>query len=111
MPASEPGILPLLVVPAEHRWIFWEVDADQLDLERDADFILARVLERGGIEQVRWLMRDLGLERIHRFFRDVGHPELSARTIRFWRVVLHAEDESWATSPAWRSHSSAPWID
>lgn len=85
------------------------MDAGRIDAERDADFVLARVLERGRLEDVRWCMRRYGLPRIHRFFREVGHPELSERTIRFWRLKLRAENETWATSPSWRRNSGVPW--
>lgn len=96
-------------VPASMRWLFPDVDAEGLDPEQHADFILPRVLERGRLVDVHWCIRRYGLDGIHRFLRDVGHPELSARTLRFWRLVLHAEDERWAESPSWRRRSAAPW--
>ncbi|HSN97526.1 MAG TPA: hypothetical protein VLS89_04475 [Candidatus Nanopelagicales bacterium] len=98
-------------VPKRIRWVFWDVDASTLDPRRDADFILPRILEFGGMEEVRWAMKTYGLEGIHRFLRDVGHPELSPRTLRFWRVALKVGDEPWANPSAWRQHSGAPWID
>jgi hypothetical protein len=77
-----------------------------------ADHVIPRVLEHGGMEEVRWLLSTYGLDRIHRFLREVGSPELSDRTIRFWRAVLDPkENEEWASAPAWRKSSSAPWID
>jgi hypothetical protein len=97
-------------LPKELRWVFWEVEFGALDPERDADFILARILEYGRMNDVRWLIRTYGMDRIHEFFRAVGNPELSERTRLFWRAVFHAEEERWATSPDWRRSSSAPWI-
>jgi hypothetical protein len=91
-------------------WLFCEVDPDALDVERDGEYVLGRVLERGRLEDVRWAVRVYGLERIHRFFRESGHPEISSRTLAFWRAFFHAEDEIWKTPPDWRSNSSAPWI-
>jgi hypothetical protein len=98
-------------VPARHRWVFWDVDAARLDTSRSADYILPRILEFGGIAEVRWLIATYGMKGIHRFLRTVGHPELSERTLGFWRAALKAEGETWATPPAWRKHSGAPWID
>ena len=80
-------------VPASHRWVFWDVDVDALDTAAGANYILPRVLEFGGIAEVRWLMATYGLDGIHRFLKDVGHPELSERTIGFWRAVLKADGE------------------
>jgi hypothetical protein len=98
-------------VPRPFRWLLWDVDPRSIDPERDADYLVPRVLEHGGLAEVRWLVDRLGLDRIHRFLRDIGHPELSPRTLTLWRAVLHAEEEEWAASPPWRRHSSAPWID
>lgn len=97
-------------LPDDMRWVFWEHDFPALDTERHADSILARILEHGRMCEVRWAIDTYGMERIHRFFREVGHPELSRRTILFWRAVFDAEDEPWQQPPAWRTHSSAPWI-
>lgn len=99
----------MATVPEKHRWLFWDVDAATLDVERDADYILPRVLERGAIDDVRWVIATCGLLSIHRFLREVGHPELSERTLRFWRALLKAEDEEWTSPPDWRKTSSAPW--
>jgi hypothetical protein len=90
--------------------LFWNVDFGRLDAERDADFILSRVLERGRLVDVRWAVSRYGLARIHRFFRDAPRLELSPRTVRLWRVVLRAEEEKWPEPPAWRRSSSVPWI-
>ena len=98
-------------VPARLRWVFWDVDASRLETSRSADYIIPRILEHGGIAEVRWLIATYGMDRIHRFLQDVGHPELSARTLGFWRAVLKAEDEVWASPPAWRRSSGGPWID
>ena len=98
-------------VPKPHRWVFWDVDAGALETKRDADYIVPRVLEFGRLAEVRWLITVYGMDGIHRFLRDVGHPELSERTLRFWRVALHAKEETWASPPAWRKSSAAPWID
>jgi hypothetical protein len=96
-------------VPKKHRWVFWDVDAAKLDVKGDADYIIPRVLEHGGWDEVCWLIDVCGFKRIHRFLRDVGHPELSPRTIAFWRALFKAEDEPWKGPPAWRRNSSAPW--
>lgn len=93
------------------RWLLWDVDARRIDTDRDAAFLVPRVLEHGGLVEVRWLVEAVGLERIHHFLREVGHPELSPRTLAFWRAILGAEEEEWAGPPPWRRHSSAPWID
>ncbi|HVK87857.1 MAG TPA: hypothetical protein VM513_27245 [Kofleriaceae bacterium] len=98
-------------VPRAMESLFWNVDIAQLDVQRDADFILTRILERGRMVDVDWAIARYGVERIHRYFRTAPRPELSRRTIRFWKVVLHAQEERWPEAPPWRRDNSAPWID
>lgn len=98
-------------VPKRFHWVFWDVDPRALDTSKSADYIIPRILEFGRLVEVRWLIGTYGMDGIHRFLRDVGHTELSERTLRFWRAALHAKDEAWASPPAWRKSSAAPWID
>jgi hypothetical protein len=78
-------------LPRSLRPLFWEVAFDRLDVERHADSILARVLESGRMDDVRWLVATYGLDRM-------------------WRAILRAEDEPWAAPPDWRRNSNAPWV-
>lgn len=99
-----------MAVPESLRWLFWELETDELDLERHAAYVIARILERGRMEDVDWVLATYGEARVHGFFRDVGHPELSPRTLSFWRAYFQAKDERWADTAAWRRSSSVPWI-
>lgn len=97
-------------IPRRLKWLFWNVDFEHLDPLRDADMVIARIVENGCLADVRWALRFYGRDRIHTFFRTVGSPEISDRTVTFWRAVFHAKDETWPRPPAWRRSSSAPWI-
>lgn len=100
-----------MTIPLAVRWLFWDVDPTTLEVHRDRDFVIPRVIEHGGMAEVRWLIGEVGLDEIHRFLRDVGHTELSARTLSLWRSVFRAWEEEWAGPPPWRARSSAPWVD
>jgi hypothetical protein len=97
--------------PRSMKPLFWNVDVDAVDVDRDVDFVLTRVLERGKMVDVHWVIRRYGIDRIHRFFREAPRPELSRRTRQFWRVALRAKGEKWPEGPAFRRLSAAPWID
>ena len=97
-------------IPKRHHWVFWDVDPKKLDTAGAAHYLLPRILEFGGIAEVRWAIKTYGMEGIHRFLREVGHSELSDRTLGFWRAALRAENEVWASPPTWRRNSGAPWI-
>lgn len=66
---------------------------DGIDAQRDAAAVLPRVLERGRIDDVHRALATYGEEQIHAFLRDVGHVELSPKTIAFWRAYFRAGDE------------------
>jgi hypothetical protein len=97
-------------LPESMRWLFWDVDFDAIDPTLQADAVLPRVLEHGRLEDIRALLAIYGSERIHQFFLHVAHPLVSARTRTFWRAYFQADHEPWATPPAFRTSSSAPWI-
>jgi len=109
-PATVWGVVPLRL-PKRLKRVFWNVDFGRIDPARDADMVIARVVEHGTHADVLWILRVYGRGRIHSFFRDVGSPEITDRTVAFWRAVFRAEHESWPRPPAWRKSSSAPWID
>jgi hypothetical protein len=98
-------------LPASLTWLFPEHDRSQLDVRRDADLVLCRVLERGRMVDVEWCMAEYGLEGIRAFFRRAPHPEISRRTERFWRVVLDEEEAEWPSTPSFRRASAALWPD
>lgn len=97
------------MLPDALRWLFPDAEIERLDVERDANGILPRILEHGRLEDVVWALRTYGPERIHAFFREVGHPELSPRTIAFWRAYFQASGEQWVERPSFRTSSAAPW--
>lgn len=111
MPAAGCAIISEVShLPEGLRWLFWDVDFDGLDPSTQADAVLPRVLENGRLEDVRALLALYGTDRILRFFRETAHPLISERTRGFWRAYFHAENEPWATPPAFRTSNAAPWI-
>ena len=100
-----------MVVPEAHAWLFWDVAPSAIDLARDVRYVLGRVLERGRLQDVRWVVSVYGLDGVRDFFRAGDHPEISKRTRAFWRTVLEEGSEKWPVRPDFRRSSSAPWID
>jgi hypothetical protein len=98
-------------VPADQRWLFWDVNPDAIELERDRRYVLGRVLERGRLKDVRWAVSAYGLDGVEAFFRAGGHPELSRKTRAFWRAFFNETGERWPDGSSFRKSSAAPWID
>lgn len=98
-------------VPAEHEWLFWDVDPDAIDLSRDRRYVLGRVLERGRLADVRWAVSVYALEGVHDFFKAGAHPEISRPTRCLWQAVFEDSGDQWPTPPSFRTTSAVPWID
>lgn len=97
-------------VPAEHSWLFWDVALDQLDLQRDSTYVLSRVLERGRMLDVRWVVRHYGLDAIRGFFESDYHSEISERTLSLWRAFFGVARGEWPTQPGFRRTNAALWF-
>lgn len=50
--------------PYDNKRIFWDVDAEKLDFDKSASFIIERVFERGDVEDIRLCRRFYGDEKI-----------------------------------------------
>lgn len=57
---TQRGRLARVSLPKNRRWLFWEVSPARVDLRRDAHYVMARVLEHGMLDDVRWLVRTYG---------------------------------------------------
>jgi len=97
-----------MALPETMHWLFWDVEPAQIDVALHADYVMGRVLERGRLQDVLWVMRTYGVDRIQAFFRERARPELSPRTLAFWRAFFR-EGQPWPTLPASHPHSAVPW--
>ena len=66
--------------------VLWDVDLGAIDEERDAEFIIGRVLEAGRPAQVRWLFARYPIERLLAVTRS--ERRMSPRAAAAWRLVL-----------------------
>lgn len=108
--AREYATVQMMSIPADHEWLFWEVDPDAIDLPRDRRYVLGRVLERGRLSDVRWVVSEYGFDGIDDFFRAGAHPEISRATRAMWRAFFGERAQAWPIPPSWRNDSAAPWI-
>ncbi|MBP6430917.1 MAG: hypothetical protein KA319_04040 [Ferruginibacter sp.] len=52
------------IKPYDNKRIFWDVNAEKLDFEAKANFIIERVFERGDVEDIRMCRRYYGDEKV-----------------------------------------------
>jgi hypothetical protein len=61
--------------------LFWDINLAELDLEKHEVFILKRVFERGDIDQIRFIFKYYGLDRISAFVES--KPRMDKRGFSF----------------------------
>ena len=66
--------------------LFWDVDADSLELETHKDYIIERVLEKGSFASIKWLLTNYTIKDISDIISRTSN--LSSPTVSFWRQLV-----------------------
>ena len=80
-------------VPLEFHELFWDCRPETLDTDRQAPFVIERLLEYGSLAAARWVLATYGRERLATFLRERGVRTLSRKTLSFWTLLLGVEGE------------------
>jgi hypothetical protein len=77
-------------LPESVASIFWNVDPERLDEERDAKLIISTVLLRGGEVALTWLFRTYGSDRVRTVVVEDarGLRTMPESVLRLWLRVL-----------------------
>jgi len=99
---------PLSVQPLPGRLkpLFPEYEPKTLNAGKDSVLIISRVLEGGGREDVRWLLKRYPNREIRRVIEEEGSRLLSPQSRRLWSLVFKVTPRPLA---AWRQ--ADPWRD
>lgn len=81
------------MLPHIFQNLLWDVDAHQVDLKSHQAWVIARVLSRGSLEQVRTLENLLGKEAFSDFFLEGGSSKVDPQTATFWMTLLNLTKE------------------
>lgn len=85
-------------LPARLRKFFWEYNFSHLSWKADRDLILARVLEFGDWNSLRWLRQRFPDAELRTWLIERRGADLSARHLRFWELILklpHRQVSAW----------------
>jgi len=73
-------------VPEFLRSYFWDVEFEKLEIKRSAHLIIKRVLDRGSLSDIRWLLKTYGKDEIKKVV--MGTRDLARPTGNFWADIL-----------------------
>lgn len=68
---------------------FWDVDPDSLDVKKNSEYIIARILEYGDPEAIKWLFKTYDKKTIKKVL--MNKRGFSKRTANFWSKILDVD--------------------
>lgn len=68
---------------------FWDVPFGKMELKKDAHFIIKRVLDRGNLSGIQWLLTTYGKNEIKKVL--LATKDLSRPTGNFWADILQLD--------------------
>lgn len=96
-------------LPGRLKPLFPEYELKALNAGKDSVLVLSRVLEGGGREDLRWLLKRYPRREIRRFIEEEGSRLLSARSRRLWSMVFKTTPRPlapWRRADPWRASST-----
>ncbi len=78
-------------LPQSFRSFFWDVAFEKLEIERSAHLIIKRVLDKGNLSAIRWLLKTYGKDEIKKVV--MGTRDLARPTGNFWADILGLDKE------------------
>lgn len=79
-------------LPPEVERLLWDVDPRTIDLVVHRDFVIERVMTRGGLVAMRWLRTVVERDVLADFLARKGQ-RLSPRDRAYWRLVCGLPEE------------------
>ena len=73
-------------VPEFLRSYFWDVDFEELGVKTHPYLIIKRVLDRGNLHDIRWLVKTYGKDEIKKVVMET--KDLARPTGNFWADIL-----------------------
>jgi len=73
-------------LPEFLRSYFWDVAFEELEVKKHAFLIIKRILDRGNLSDIRWLIKTYGKDEIKRVVMET--KDLARPTGNFWADIL-----------------------
>ena len=70
-----------------NKQLFWDVEFNKLDYEKDADFIIARVLSYGDMVDYKLIQKQYGLKKIKNVAKKINFA--NKKSLYFWSFVFN----------------------
>lgn len=71
--------------------LFWDTEANSLDLATHKNFIIERILSAGGWESLCWLRQNFSDQFLRDWFYKGEGRNLSPKQLKYWELVLNLD--------------------
>ena len=88
-------------IPETAQPFFQEYEFERLNLERDGDLIIERLLAFGNRDEVRWLLIHYGQDNVRRWLSESGIRRLPRRRYKLWCVLLNVVESQRESNLIW----------
>lgn len=69
---------------------FWDIDFSKLDFEKNSEYVIARILEYGDPEAIKWLFETYDKKTIKKVL--MNQRGFSKKTANFWSKILDVDE-------------------
>ncbi|MFW5703154.1 MAG: DUF6922 domain-containing protein [Candidatus Dojkabacteria bacterium] len=90
-----------------NKTLFWDVETKDLDLNAHRNFIIARVLEDGTLEQLRVMLKYYGGDQVAEVVKT--SRSISPKTGYFWKNYFNITSEVACIQKHSRNSPKMPW--
>lgn len=83
--------------------LLWDCEPGSVDVVRHRDFVAGRLMEKGGLDAIRWLRASYGDDALRDYLLRTRGRALGRRRLRFWQVILSVPAplvDQWLAQPA-----------
>ncbi len=68
---------------SKYKYLFWEYDINDIDLDKHRALVIERLLEKGSFESIKWLFSYYEVSDIRNVLNN--HKNISPKTTSFWQ--------------------------
>ena len=80
-------------LPEVLRPLFSDYGFDRLEWPASRDLVIARILQNGGDDEIRWLRQCVSNADLGTWIREHQGGRLDPRRLRFWQLMLDLPEE------------------
>ena len=73
-------------LPTKFKYLFWDCDFEKLNLQVNGKFIIARILEKGDLDSLKWLFKTYTEVEIFEISQNI--KLVSPKTQTFWKLYI-----------------------